>query len=219
MKLYLAATDPAEIAAAAARGLVDGVWLTPPMFVAASTGRTPDDVLVELARAARRPVFAPLASVHDEDLLLEARDRARATDGIVVQVPFIDDAMRALHQLPLDGVRVAATLVVTPVQALVAARIGASHVVVDVDLLEQHGLAAEGTLRDIRAVLDRHGQPCDLVALHPRQVPQLVACALAGVDAVVLDPAALREALAHPLTDRGLDRLLSALSRRPRVLP
>lgn len=219
MKVYLASTDPAELTAAALRGLVDGVWLTPPMLVAASTGRTPDDVLLELARATRRPVFAPLASVHDEDLLLEGRDRSRAADGVVVQVPFIDDAMRALHQLPTDGVRVAATLVVTPLQALMAARIGATHVAVDVDLLEQYGLPADGTLRDIRAVLDRHAQPCDVVALHPRQVPQLVACAMAGVDAVVLEPSALRESLAHPLTDRGLDRLLSALSRRPRVLP
>jgi transaldolase len=219
MKVYLASTDPGELTAAFARGLVDGVWLSPPMLIAASTGRTPDDVLRELVRAARRPVFAPLASVHDEDLLLEGRERARAADGVVVQVPFIDDAFRALHQLPLDGVRVAATLVITPIQALLAARMGASHVVVDVDLLEQYGVAAERTLADIRAVLDRHAQPCDLVALHPRQVPQLVACALAGVDAVVLEPAALQESMAHPLTDRGLDRLLSALSRRPRVIP
>lgn len=219
MRLYFATPDPRELATAAARGLVDGVYLTPSMLIAAATGRTPDDVLVECAKAADRPVFVPLASVHDEDLLLEARDRARAADGIVVQVPFIEDAMRAMHRLPLDGVRVAATLVVTPVQALVAARIGASHVCVDVDLLEQHGLDATATLAAMRDVLDRHGLACDLVAVHVRQSQQLHACAAAGVDAVAIDPAALREALAHPLTDRGLDRLLSALSRRPRVVP
>ena len=219
MKLYLATPDPRELATAAARGLVDGVWLTPAMLIAAATGRTADDVLGELARAAQRPVFTPLASVHDEDLLLEGRDRARAGEGIIVQVPFIEDATRAMHRLPLDGVKVAATLIVTPVQALVAARIGASAVCVDIELLEQHGLAADALLRDIRAVLDRHALACDLVAVHPRQSQQLAACAAAGVDAVVLEPAALREALAHPLTDRGLDRLLGALSRRPRVVP
>lgn len=219
MKLYLATPDPRELATAASRGLVDGVWLSPAMLIAAAAGRTPDEVIGELARAAGRPVFTPLASVHDEDLLLEGRDRARIAEGIVVQVPCIEDALRAMHRLPLDGVRVAATLVVTPLQALVAARIGASAVCVDVELLEQHGVAADGLLRDIRTVLDRHALACDLVALHPRQSQQLASCAAAGVDAVVLEPAALREALAHPLTDRGLDRLLGALSRRPRVIP
>jgi transaldolase len=219
MKLLLATPDPRELATASARGLVDGVWLTPAMLIAASTGRTPDEVLTELARSAQRPVFTPLASVHDEDLLLEGRDRARAAEGVVVQVPFIEDAMRAMHRLPLDGVRVAATLIVTPIQALVAARVGASAVCVDIELLDQHGLGAEALLRDIRQVLDRHALPCDLVALHPRQSQQLAMCAAAGVDAVVLEPATLRDALAHPLTDRGLDRLLGALSRRPRVVP
>lgn len=219
MKFFLATPDARELATAAARGLVDGVWLTPAMLIAAATGRTPDDVLVELSRAAQRPVYVPLASVHDEDLLLEGRERARAAEGVVVQVPFVEDAMRAMHRLPLDGVRVAATLIVTPFQALVAARAGASAVCVDVELLEHHGVAAEPVLRETRAVLDRHALACDVIALHPRQSQQLTACASAGVDAVVLEPATLREAIAHPLSDRGLDRLLGALSRKPRVVP
>jgi transaldolase len=219
MKFVLATPDVREVAGAAARGLADGIWLTPAMMIAASTGRTPDEVLAELARSAQRTVYAPLASVHDEDLLLEGRERARAAEGIVVQIPFVEDATRAMHRLPLDGVKVAATLIVTPLQALVAARIGASAVCVDVELLEQHGVTADHVLRETRAVLDRHSLACDVFALHPRQSQQLTACAAAGVDAVVLEPATLRDAMAHPLTDRGLDRLLGALSRRPRVVP
>lgn len=219
MKLYSASPDPRDLAPLAARGLVDGVFLSTATMVAASAGRGPDEVIAAAARAARCPVLVPLASVHDEDLLLEARDRHRAADGVIVQVPFVEDCLRAMHQLARDGVPVVATLVVTPAQALLAARVGASGVVVDVELLEEHGLPPEATVRDLRATLDRHALPCDVIALHPRGASQFAACAQAGADAAVVEPAALRELCAHPLTDRGLDRLLGALSRRPRVVP
>lgn len=219
MKLFCTSPDPRDLAPLAARGLVDGVYLSPATVIAASAGRGPDEVIAAAARAVRRPVLVPLASVHDEDLLLEARERHRAADGVVVQVPFVEDCLRAMHQLPRDGIPVVATLVVTPAQALLAARVGASAVVVDVELLEQHGLSPDATVRDLRTTLDRHALPCDVIALHPRQASQFAACAQAGADAAVVDAAALRELCAHPLTDRGLDRLLGTLSRRPRVLP
>jgi transaldolase len=219
VKLYLASTDLADLAPVAARGLLDGVFLSPPMLIAAATGRTADEVLLELARGVRRPVVTPIASVFGDDLLLEARARAKAADGIVVQVPFIEDALRPMHDLVADGVRVAATLVVTAPQALLAAKVGASSVIVDVDLLEQHGLDASSTLSAMRTLLDRHAMACDLIALHPRGSGPFAACLSAGADGVIIEPSALRDLLTHPLTDRGLDRLLSAMSRRPRVLP
>lgn len=219
MRLYCTSPDVRDLAPLAARGLVDGVFLSPATMVAASAGRGPDEVIATAARAVRCPVVVPLASVHDEDLLLEARERHRAADGVVVQVPFVEDCLRAMHQLPRDGIPVVATLVVTPAQALLAARIGASAVVVDVELLEEHGLSPEATVGELRAALDRHALPCDVIALHPRRASQFAACAQAGADIAVVDPAALRDLFAHPLTDRGLDRLLGALSRRPRVVP
>ena len=41
-------------------------------------------------------------------------------------------------------------------------------------------------------------------------------CVLAGADGVVLTPETLRALLVHPLTDRGVDRLLNTLSRLPK---
>jgi hypothetical protein len=81
-----------------------------------------------------------------------------------------------------------------------------------VDLLEAHGLRAGELLREIRSVFDAQATACDLVAMHPRTPGQFADCVAAGVDGIALEEPLLRDLLAHPLTDRGLDQLLRALS-------
>ncbi len=219
MKLYLASTDVRAVRVAVERGLVDGVVTTPAMLAARADGDDVTGVVADLCRVARRPVFVTVAAVRDDDVLREARALARLSDHVIVQVPFVEDTLRAIHQLSQEGVRVAATLVFTAAQALLAAKAGAYAVCTDVDLLEAHGLRTEGALGELRAVFDRHRAECDVVALHPRTAAQFAGCASAGADAVALDETLLHDLLVHPLTDRGLDRLLSELSRRPRGLP
>jgi transaldolase len=219
MKLFLASADRRAIRVAVERGLIDGVVTSPAMLAARAGSDDPKALVAELCRAAQRPVYVTVPAVRDDDVLRDARDLAKISDLVVVQVPFVEDTISAIHQLSQEGVRVAATLVFTAAQALLAAKAGAYAVCTDIDLLEAFGTRTEDALRDLRMVLDRHRAECDVVALQPRTAAQFAACASSGADAVALDESLLHELLVHPLTDRGLDRLLSELSRRPRGLP
>jgi transaldolase len=51
----------------------------------------------------------------------------------------------------------------------------------------------------------------------PRNAAQFTGCALAGADAIAISPDALRALLLHPLTDRGIDKFLTDLSRTHRT--
>jgi transaldolase len=213
MKLYLASANLDDIRWATGRRLVDGVLTTPGLTRA-------DDVVDErerlrdVARLVDGPVFATVHAVTGDDAYRDGRELARLADNVVVQVPFVEDAIEAIHRLAADGVRVAATLVFSAAQALLASRAGASAVVVAMDDLDASGHDATGVIRDMRAVFDASGSEADIVALRPSNAAQFAACVNARSDGVAVATDVLRTLLVHPLSDRGLDRFLQELSRQ-----
>jgi transaldolase len=97
---------------------------------------------------------------------------------------------------------------------VLAAKAGASLVVVPVDALDAVGERAELTIAALRAALDRATTECDIVVAGPANAANFGALAAAGADAAVVTSATLRSFLQHPLTDRGIDRFLGDISRR-----
>ena len=218
MKIYLATADIDEIRWAAGNGLVDGIVTTPALLSSArGTDVGERELLVDICRAAGAPVFATVHAVDGRDVYADGRELARLSDHIVVQVPFVEDAVSAMRRLHSDGVRVAAMLVFNAAQAMLAARTGAQSIVTALDHLDAAGVDALATLADMRAVLSATKAEADVVALRPQSPAHVAACALAGADAVALTPDVLRSLLVHPLTDRGVDQFLSDLAKGHRA--
>lgn len=215
MKILLASADIDQVRWAAARGLADGVVTSPALFA----GRDEREALAEICRAVTLAVHATVGAVSEADVYREGRELARISDQITVQVPLVEDAVASIHRLSMEGVRVCATLVFSPTQALLAAKSGAAAVSLAthrLDVLGQDGVQVVAAVRD---VLDGARAECEVIAELPKGAGRLDACALAGADGVTITPDDLRALLVHPLTDRGLDQLLQDLSRRPRLRP
>jgi transaldolase len=214
MRLYLATVAAEEIRWATAAGLLDGVVATPAVLAAELPHADPREVLAELAERTTLPIFASVASVDATEILRGAKSLAKIAEHVIVAVPLVEDALPAVRRLATDGVRVAATLVHSVAQGLLAAKAGAAHVVVPVDALEAVGHPADAVIRGLRDALDRSRLECDVVAAGAPSATRFAELALAGADAAVVTPAALRAFLQHPLTDRGLDRFLGDISQR-----
>ena len=122
-----------------------------------------------------------------------------------------------MARLAQEGVVICATFVYSPAQAIVAAKAGAASVRVTLTDLETYGQAATRTLAEIKNVLESGGLECDLMAASPISPVQFSECALAGADIICVTPQTLRNLVVHPLSDRGVDRFLSDLSRRPKA--
>jgi transaldolase len=99
---------------------------------------------------------------------------------------------------------------------MIAAKAGASAVRVTLGELEAYGQSAGQTLAGIKNVLDVGGEECDVMAASPQSAVQFAECATAGADIICLAPDALRALVVHPLSDRGVDRFLSDLAKRPK---
>ena len=218
MKILLATAALDDIRWAVDHGLVDGIFTTPELLDAqVGHDGDPREPLADIARITALPLYASVSSVDPEDIYADARELARIADHMVVQVPFVEDALGAMRRLRAEGIRMCASLVFTSAQAVLAANAGASAISVALDALDDVGLDSAEVIGEMRAVVNTHASDCDIIGLLPGTAARFGACALAGADTVAVTPAVLRALLAHPLTDRGLDLFLIALSKRHRV--
>lgn len=213
MKIYLASANLDDVRWAAGRRLIDGV-LTTHALTRAEEVDDERERLIEISRLLEGPVLVTVHALTAADVYRDGRDLAKLSDNVIVQVPFVEDAIEAIHRLAADGVRVAATLVFSAAQALLAARAGAAAVVVAMDDLDAAGHDAVGVISDLRAVFDASASEADVIALRPSNAAQFAACANARADGVAVATDVLRTLLVHPLSDRGLDRFLQDLSRQ-----
>ena len=215
MRLFLATASLDDIRWATAAGLIDGIVATPTIVASELPNADLREVVAEIARATRLPLCASVPAVGAADIIKGARDITKLAENVIVAVPFIEDAVPAIAKLSADGVRVAATLVYSAAQGILAAKAGASMVTVAIDALDAVGQDGVGVLRELRAAFGDDTE-CDIAAAGPSSASSFAACAAAGADIAIVTPGTLHALLQHPLTDRGLDRFLTVVSRRPK---
>jgi transaldolase len=216
MKLLLESAALDSIRWALDARLADGVFVTPAALDADAFGIEPVAQVESISRIATSSLLVTVGAVTADDLHRDGRELAKIADHVVVPLPFVEDGIVAMKRLSSEGVRFAATFVVTAAQALLAAKVGAAQVCIAIDELDAYGHDPSVVLRDTRALFDRHGVESDVIAIAAGSARLVTAGFLGGADAVVLRPATLRALTQHPLTDRALDQMLGELVRRPR---
>ena len=217
MRIFIATAKLDDIRWAHAHGLVDGVLTTPSLLTAQVHPAGANDLLADICRVAAFPVAITVGAVNANDIYRDARELAKLSDSVIVQIPFVEDAIEAMRRLSTDGIRVAATLVFNAAQAILAAKAGAGMVCVHVDQIDAQGQDGVETIAGVHHVFRMHGVECDVLAALPRNAAQFTGCALAGADAIAVSSEVLRALLLHPLTDRGIDQFLTDLSRTHRT--
>ncbi|HEY5087361.1 MAG TPA: transaldolase family protein, partial [Gemmatimonadaceae bacterium] len=166
------------------------------------------------------PVCVPVSAISGTDIYREARDIARASEHAIVQIPFVEDAVSPIRKLVGDGVRVCTTHVYSGAQAFIAAKLGASMIAIDVSDIDAQGRPSAEMVAQIRAVIDKCGLECDVAVTPAQNSMCFTNYLLAGADVAYVTPELFASLMVHSLTDRGVDRYLSALSKRhkPRSL-
>lgn len=214
MRIYLATTSLSEIRWASDAALINGVVATPAVIQTELPRADAREVIADIAKASSLPICVSVAAIGAAEIYKGAKELGKVAEHLIIAVPFIEDAAPAIRRLAADGIPVAATLVYSAAQGILAAKAGASMVTIAVDALESVGQDATAVVRELRAAFDHNATECDIAAAGPATSASFSACAAAGADITILTPAALHALLQHPLTDRGLDRFLGDISRR-----
>jgi transaldolase len=214
MNIYLESVNLDEIRSAAAAGLADGVAFSHTLGSADAADANTTERLEEISREFAFPICVPVGAITSGDIYAEARELAKVSDHVVVQIPLVEDSLVPIARLTAEGVVVCATFVFSAAQAIIAAKAGAAAVRVTLDDLDGYGQPGTRVLAEIKNVLDAGGEECDVMAASPRTAVQFAECAVAGADIICITPDSLRNMIVHPLSDRGIDKFLSQLAKR-----
>ena len=207
MKIFIDSADIGEIKKALSMGLCDGVTTNPSLV--AKTGRKFLDVLREVTSAVPGPVSAEVTAVDYEGMMKEARHYAKVAENVVIKVPLIIEGLRAVRDLTTEGIRTNVTLCFSPVQALLAAKAGATYVspfVGRLDDISEDGMALIAQILEIFHNYDFATKVLVASVRHPIHVLQ---AARLGADVATIPFNVIEQLAKHPLTDAGLAKFLA----------
>jgi transaldolase len=202
MKIFLDTADVAEIREYAATGLVDGVTTNPSL--AAKTGRDYGESLKEICSIIFGSVSAEVLATDFDGMMKEGKAVSKIAKNITIKVPLTWDGLKACRALSDDGLMVNVTLCFSPVQAMLAAKAGATFISPFIGRVDDVGEDGMGLIRDIRVIYDNYGFKTEILAASIRSVSHVRDAALAGADVSTMPTDIFKKLISHPLTDKGL---------------
>jgi transaldolase len=214
MKFFIDTADVNEIREAHELGLVDGVTTNPSLI--AKSGRKFKDVIKEIVSIVDGPISAEVVSLDHDGMIKEAKDLAKIHKNIVIKLPMTPEGLKACKTLTEKGIKTNVTLIFTPMQALLAAKAGASYVSPFVGRLDDISQDGMGIIDEIRTIFDNYGYGAEIIVASVRNPIHVLNSALIGADIATIPFSVIMQLAKHPLTDAGLKKFLEDWEKVPK---
>ncbi|MGE5310575.1 MAG: fructose-6-phosphate aldolase [Nitrospirota bacterium] len=215
MKVFLDTADLGEIREGKALGIIDGVT-TNPSLVAKVGCRGREEVkrlIREIAELVQGPVSAEALSTEADGLVQEAKELAGIHEQVVVKVPMTPEGLKAVRVLAGDGVKTNVTLVFSPLQALFAAKAGATYVSPFIGRLDDIAHAGMELVSQILEIYQNYIFDTEVIVASIRNPLHVLEAARLGADVATIPFAVLSQLTRHPLTDVGMRKFLDDWKR------
>ena len=206
MKFFIDTANIDEIKEANDMGMVDGVTTNPSLI--AKEGRDFEEIIKEICEIVDGPISAEVVSTDTEGMLEEARKLAKIHNNIVVKIPMLVDGLKATRILSEEGIKTNVTLAFSPLQALMAAKAGATYISPFIGRLDD--ISQEGLLlvEQIVEIYSNYAFDTEIIVASIRNPLHVLESALMGADIATIPFNVLSKLAAHPLTDKGLKAFL-----------
>ncbi len=207
MKFFIDTAEVTEIRAANDLGLVDGVTTNPSLI--AKSGRDFKEVIKEITGIVDGPISAEVIALDAEGMLKEGRELAKIHNNIVIKVPMTTEGLKATKQFSAAGIKTNVTLIFSSLQALLAAKAGATFVSPFVGRLDDISHEGMEGVEQIRTIYDNYGYPTEIIVASVRSPMHVLNAGLIGADICTIPYGVMTQLAKHPLTDIGIEKFLS----------
>jgi transaldolase len=214
MKLFIDTADIKEIRRAKELGVLDGVTTNPTLV--SKIGRPYREVLIEVAKEVDGPVSAEVISTDYDGMIKEARDLAKIRDNINVKIPLIEDGLRAVKTLKSERIKTNVTLCFNSIQALMAAKAGASFISPFIGRLDDIGSEGMEVVEEIAAIYANYDFDTEIIVASIRNPLHIKHAALIGADIATIPFDVFLKIIKHPLTDIGLAKFIEDYKKIPK---
>ena len=213
MKLFIDTADVDQIREAWSWGVIDGVT-TNPSHVAKS-GRKPSEVYREICDIVNGPVSLETIALDADGIVAEGRALAKIHENVVIKVPIIKEGLKAVKVLAAEGYKTNVTVTFSSLQALLAAKVGATYISPFVGRLDAIGHDGMELVRQIKTIYQNYGFRTQIITAAGRHPLHVLQAALIGSDVMTISFDILQQLYQHPLTDAVLDMFLKDWAKIP----
>ncbi|MBU1247512.1 MAG: fructose-6-phosphate aldolase [Proteobacteria bacterium] len=202
MKFFIDSANVAEIEKAQELGLVDGVTTNPTLM--AREGTDWREIAAGICKITDGPVSLEVFATDAAQMLEEAKELIAFGPNVAIKVPCTDDGLRACRVLSEQGVMVNVTLVFSAMQALLAAKAGATFVSPFVGRLDHIGQIGMDLIEQIVTIFANYDFNTQVLVASIRNPTHVLDAALMGAHVCTIPYNVMLDLLKHPLTEKGL---------------
>ena len=212
MKFFIDTANIEEIKKAVALGMVDGVTTNPSLI--ARENKPFEELLQEICDLVDGPVNGEVISLDAEGMVKEGRKLAAFHPSLVVKIPMTTEGLKAVKILSSENIRTNVTLIFSSMQALMAAKAGASYVSPFVGRLDDVSQIGMDLVSDIMNIYGNYGYEAEIIVASVRSPVHVMEAALIGADIATISLKVIEQLAKHPLTDIGMEKFLSDWEKR-----
>jgi transaldolase len=215
MQFFIDTADIGEIKKALEMGLCDGVTTNPSLI--AKTGRRFDEVLREIVALKPGPISAEVTAIDCDGMLREAEELVKFGPDIVIKIPLITEGLRAVKALTAKGIKTNVTLCFSAVQALLAAKAGATYISPFVGRLDDISQDGMDLIEQILEIYANYGFKTKVLVASVRHPIHVLESARLGADVATIPFNVIAQLANHPLTESGLKKFLADWEKVPKA--
>jgi len=207
MKIFLDSANLEEIKQTASLGLLDGVTTNPSLV--AKEKKPFRRLLLEICEIVKGPVSGEVICCETKGMIEEGRRLHKLHPNLVCKIPMTKDGLQAVKVLEEEGARCNVTLVFSPLQAILAAKAGASFISPFIGRLDDIGQRGMELIEQMKIIWGNYGFESEVIVASIRHPVHVLEAAMIGADIVTVPFKVIEQFTKHPLTDIGIERFLA----------
>jgi transaldolase len=212
MKFFIDTANIEEIKNANDMGMVDGVT-TNPTLIAREDGEF-KQIIADICKIVDGPVSAEVISLEYDGMVKEARELVKIADNIAVKIPMTVEGLKAVKTLTDEGIKTNVTLVFSALQALMAAKAGATYVSPFVGRLDDLAQEGMGLVEEIAQIIANYDFDTQIIVASVRSPLHVLDSALLGADIATIPFSVLKKLASHHMTDKGIDAFMADWNKK-----
>jgi len=213
MKFFVDSAMISEIEQAVEWGVCDGVTTNPSLV--AQTGKSLAEIVTEITAVVDGPISVEATALDATGLWAEAQEIGAVSDNIVVKIPMTREGMQVTGKCAAAGIKTNVTLVFSALQAMLAAKAGATFVSPFIGRLDDIACNGMDLISDIQQIYSNYQFKTEVIVASVRHPIHILESAQLGADICTIPFGVLKKLYDHPLTDIGIKRFLQDWEKVP----
>lgn len=212
MKFFIDTANLDQIKEANDLGILAGVTTNPSLV--AKEGVDFHSRLKEITSLVDGSVSAEVVALDAEGMIEEGLELSKIAPNITVKVPMTLEGLKAVKAFSDKGIKTNVTLIFSGVQALLAARAGATYVSPFLGRLDDIGQDGLHLIDEISDIFVVHDISTEIIAASIRHPIHVSEAARRGAHIATLPSKVIGQLVKHPLTDKGIEQFLADWNSR-----